>query len=300
MTTIGFGAILWDDIPEPDNLDKRSCARNIGGSVFNVLVHLHTLGHQSYMISAIGDDELGWKTFETIERLGIERDFIALVPEETCLIRVSFDSTNSPHYSSPDQVSWDNISLQADQLASLNSQTFDYLVFGTLEQRDPRSRSTLRHVLSHGSFRNIFVDLTLREFYSRELLEETMCSATIIKMNDSEAMEVNRLFGFGQTRPDRLIPLLAKTFSADIACITCGERGVWAGDVSTVIHRPAYCTKICDTVGCGDAFSAAFIHKHGKGSPLEECCDYGNRLAALIASKRSSIPDWEPNELEGI
>lgn len=298
MKSIGFGAILWDDIASDEKKQgSEPCARNIGGSVFNVLVHLGKFGHESYMISALGDDALGARTFDEIERMGVRRDFIAVVPEETCLVKVTFDAEGFPRYSAPKVSSWDDIVLSEAQFASLRGQRFDYLVHGTLEQRDPRSRGTLQRALREGSFRNVFVDLTLRHDYSRELLEDTMRRATILKMNDDEAMEVNRLFRFGETRVEMLVKRMASEFGNRIACITVGERGAYVGDSTFVERSPAYRTNVCDTVGCGDAFSAAFLARHSQGAPLTECCDFGNRFAALIASKRSSCPDYDLSEI---
>jgi fructokinase len=299
MKSIGFGAILWDDIAAdrtPGGDD--SCAQNIGGSVFNVLVHLREFGHEAYMISALGDDALGARTFDTIDGMGIRREYIAVVPEETCLIKVTFDQAGLPHYSAPEVASWDDIVLSEEQFASLRGQDFDYLVYGTLEQRDPRSRATLQRVLREGSFRNIYVDLTLRKYYTKEQLEETMRRATILKMNEEEAMEINRLFAFGETRVEMLVRRMAREFGNRIACVTVGERGAYIGDSTFAERTPAYKTNVCDTVGCGDAFSAAFIIKHSQGAPLTECCDFGNRFAALIASKRSSCPDYDMSEVE--
>jgi fructokinase len=299
VESVGFGAILWDDIPAIDDGDNGlSCAQNIGGSVFNVLVHLREFGHEAYMVSALGDDALGARTFDTIEKMGVRKDYIAVVPEETCLVKVTFDKAGSPHYSAPEVASWDNIALSEERFASLRQHTFDYLVYGTLEQRDPRSRATLRRVLAEGVFRNIYVDLTLRKFYTKELLEETMRRATILKMNDEEAMEVNRLFGFNESGLEMLVKRMAREFGNQIACITAGEKGAYVGDSTFAERSPAYKTTVCDTVGCGDAFSAAFLAKHSQGAPLTECCDYGNRFAALIASKRSSCPDYDISEVE--
>jgi fructokinase len=301
MRSIGFGAILWDDIgADGTEGGNAPCAENIGGSVFNVLVHLREFGHEAYMISALGDDALGARTFETINNMGIRKDYISVVPEETCMVKVTFDQAGFPHYSAPEISSWDDIVLSEDQFASLRAQDFDYLIYGTLEQRDPRSRATLQRALREGTFRNIFVDLTLRKYYTKELLEDTMRRATILKMNDEEAMEVNRLFGFNETRMEMLTKRMAREFGNRIACITVGDKGAYIGDATIADRVPAYKTDVCDTVGCGDAFSAAFIIKHAQGAPLTECCDYGNRFAALIASKRSSCPDYDISEVDQI
>ena len=111
MKVLGFGAVLWDDIvdaeaPAPESVVGEA---NIGGAVFNVVVHLRRLGYAAYMLSAIGRDPLGERTWREVERLGIHRDFISTVDAPTCLIKVTFDRAGFPNYSSPDAVSWDQI-----------------------------------------------------------------------------------------------------------------------------------------------------------------------------------------------
>ena len=204
MKVLGFGAVLWDDIADPAAPPADSVAgeANIGGAVFNVVVHLQRLGYAAYMLSAIGRDPLGERTWRELDRLGIRRDFIASVAAPTCLIEVTFDSAGQPHYSSPDVVSWDRIEARANLVAEVDAVAFDVLVFGTLEQRSSASRATLRRVLEGARFEKVFLDLTLRgDFYDRDLLDYSMRRADIIKMNDDEARVVNELFGFGRRAP---------------------------------------------------------------------------------------------------
>ena len=301
MKVLGFGAVLWDDIVDPAALPTHSVSgeANIGGAVFNVVVHLQRLGYAAYMLSAIGRDPLGARTWRELDRLGIRRDFIGSVAAPTCLIEVTFDSAGQPHYSSPDVVSWDQIEAPANLVAEVDAQAFDVLVFGTLEQRSPTSRATLRSVLEGARCGQVFLDLTLRgDFYDRDLLDYSMRRADIIKMNDDEARVVNELFGFGRQDPRQLLPVIAREFDSELVCITLGADGTLAGGSSQLLHAPGYRVAVVDTVGCGDAFSAGLLYRLGAGASLAEACDFGNRMGALISAKRSSIPDYDLAELE--
>jgi fructokinase len=302
MKVLGFGAILWDDVGgETAAGGSVAGERNIGGAVFNVIVHLQKLGYEAYMLSAIGGDRLGEKTFQEVDRLKIHRDFIGAVSAPTCLIKVSFDRQGFPHYSSPSFVSWDQIELDERRLERIANLRFDCLVFGTLEQRSAVSRDTLHRLLEREAIGTVYIDLTLRgDFYSRELLDYCLRRANIAKMNDEEALAVSRLFGLGQEDPGKLLPLICREFDNDIVCITLGDRGALIGDRSTTVHRPAYKVRVQDTVGSGDAFSAGLLYKLGQGAPLEEACDFANKMGALISSKKSSIPDYGLAELDAL
>jgi fructokinase len=301
---LGFGAVLWDDIPDESQCpDANSVAgeKNIGGSVFNVVANLHKLGFEGYMLSAIGADTLGERTFQELTRLSIHSDFIKTVAEPTCLIKVKFDSGGIPHYSSPGLVSWDMIRVSGEQVEQIKGLKIDVFVFGTLEQRNPVSRTALQKVLADAHFDVVYLDLTLRgDFYSKELLDYSMRKSDIVKMNEEEALVVNELFDFHQRDLSGLMRLIAKEFDNDIVCITLGRRGALIGDRSTTIRKPAYKITVKDTVGSGDAFSAGLLYMLSRKASLDDACDFGNRMGALISSKKSSIPEYGMSELDDI
>jgi len=303
MKVLGFGAILWDNIKEDSgtiNSNSVVGEKNIGGSVFNVIVHLKKLGYGAYMLSAVGDDKLGKKTFEEIDRLGIHKDFIGTSEAPTCLVEVSFDKEGSPHYSCPDIVSWDQIK-EKNKAEKINDLNFDLFVFGTLEQRNIISRNTLHNILENVHFKNVYTDLTLRGgFYDKNILGYSMRKANIVKMNDDEAFVVNKLFEFKQTDVQKLIRIIAREFNCDIVCITSGSRGAYIGDRSTTVYKPAYKITVKDTVGSGDAFSAGLLYMLDNGASIGEACNFGNKMGALISSKRSSIPDYDISEIGNI
>lgn len=301
MKVLGFGAVLWDDIVDPaaPATDSVAGEANIGGAVFNVVAHLQRLGYTGYMLSAIGNDALGERTWRELDRLGIRRDFIGSVAEPTCLIEVTFDRAGQPGYRIPGLVSWDRIEAPANLAAEVDALAFDVLVFGTLEQRSGTSRATLRSVLEGARFGQVFLDLTLRGgCYDRDLLDYSMRRADIIKMNDHEARVVNELFGFGQQDLRQLLPVIAREFGSELVCITLGAAGALAGGRAEVIHAPGYRVAVLDTVGCGDAFSAGLLHRLGAGASLADACDFANRMGALISTRRSSIPDYDLAEMD--
>jgi fructokinase len=117
-------------------------------------------------------------------------------------------------------------------------------------------------------------------------------------MNEEEALEVNRLFGFRQSDLRRLLPAIAREFNSEIVCITLGDRGAFIGDRSTIVYKPAYEVEVKDTVGSGDAFSAGLLYMLGLNASLDEACDFANKMGALISEKTSSIPDYDIAELD--
>ena len=67
MTTpkriVGLGEVLWDLYPD---------GKYLGGAPANVAVHVHRLGIQSMVVSAVGQDRLGEEIVKTLEKEGMD------------------------------------------------------------------------------------------------------------------------------------------------------------------------------------------------------------------------------------
>ena len=50
MRIVSIGEILWDVIGQ---------AEHLGGAPLNFAAHAHKLGHEVFLVSAVGDDERG-------------------------------------------------------------------------------------------------------------------------------------------------------------------------------------------------------------------------------------------------
>ncbi len=57
-----------------------------------------------------------------------------------------------------------------------------------------------------------------------------------------------------------------------------------------IIQVPGYEVAVVDTIGSGDNFAAAFLHKRLQGKSLEDCCRFGNQIGALTATRLGGMP----------
>lgn len=295
MKILGFGAVLWDDIADDP---KTQGAQNIGGSVFNVMVHAKRLGNEASMLTAIGDDPLGDRTVQTMKELSIGTELVKIVSEPTCLVRVTFDENKQPSYSCDDRVSWDFITVNQSDIDIINNNRYDYFCFGTLEQRNTVSRNALIQVLEKCRFDKVYLDLTLRPpFYSKEIMVYSLKKCNIAKMNMEEAIVTNSMLEVKAASVGDFMASLRQLYSIDMVIVTDGEDGAYFSNRETCGHCPGYTVDLVDPVGAGDAFSAGLLHKLKKGYPLEQACDFACRMGAMICSKKSSIPDYSNDEV---
>lgn len=290
MKALGFGAIVWDDIPPGINL---------GGAVLNVLGHLCKLGGTAEMISALGTDALGDQTIDAVQKTGVGLRWTHRVSAPTCLVNVRFDEDNQPSYHMDDDVSWDHIEIVDGDLEAIRAERFDVFCFGTIEQRSARSRKTLRALLATGKMGRVFCDVNLRPpFYSKEVIDYSLQQADIAKINLDEAVEICEMFDLPSADTEELARCLRERFAIDQLLVTDGSRGAYYANNGDFGHCSAYRVTVSDTVGAGDAFSAGLLHFLLNGDSLASACDFACHLGALIASKPSSLPEYDLEELE--
>lgn len=298
MKVLGFGAVLWDDICDDPSAKG---AQNIGGAVFNVMFHLKKLGHMASILTAVGNDPLGDMTVRTMEALGISAQFAKRVPEPTCLVKVTFNSDKQPTYSCDENVSWDFITADRQDIEMINKNKYDILCFGTIEQRHRVSRETLREVLEKCRFNTVYLDLTLRSpFYSKEVVGYSLKNCTIAKMNMEEAAVTDKMFSIGAISVKEFMVSMQQLFSIEKVVITDGDNGAYFTADEGCGHVGGYHADMIDPVGAGDAFSAGLLHKLDEGFSLEDACDFACRMGAMICSKKSSTADYTMEEINNL
>ena len=64
------------------------------------------------------------------------------------------------------------------------------------------------------------------------------------------------------------------------------------------VVAPGYPCRVGDTVGSGDAFTAAMAIKYTAGRPLAEAADFANLVGAYVASRSGAAPRYTPADLE--
>lgn len=304
MKALGFGAIVWDDIAQctpsagAGPLQGTGREENLGGAILNTMVHLWKLGCETHMLSALGNDELGRKTLAAVDQTGVSCDLLRTVDTPTCLVRVEFGADGEPSYIIDDNVSWDYIAVDEADIDLINSQRFDCFCFGSIEQRSPVSRTGLRMLLEQGRFSTVFCDINLRTpFYSQEVVEYSLQKSDIVKMNMEEATVIGEMFNFKASDVTELMARFRALFGIDGICITCGPDGVHYACRQESGFAPAYRVEVCDTVGAGDAFCAGLLYSLSNAVSFGQACEFGSRMGALIASRKSSICDWHVSEL---
>ena len=126
--------------------------------------------------------------------------------------------------------------------------------------------------------------------------------ASILKLNETEAKTLFDLTRTGDAAfsLEEFCRMWALTYGVDVICVTLGPVGCMVYDRGAIYKVPGYEVAVCDTVGSGDAFAAAFLHGYDRGWPMLQTARFANALGALVASRARATPDWTINEVRTV
>ena len=283
---IGIGEILWDLLPG---------GKQLGGAPANFAYHASALGGRGIPVSRVGDDALGREILDRVEKLGLERRFIGVDPEHaTGTVEVRLDARGVPQYVIHENAAWDFLAGEPP-LIELAGQA-DAVCFGSLAQRSPVSRATIRRFL--GSTRpqalRIF-DINLRQkYFTRELIDELLGVSNVVKLNDQELPVVAEVLGLPRLEDDAIGGLMSR-YPLRLIAFTRGGAGstLYAAD-GTVSSHYGFPVEVADTVGAGDAFTAALALGLIAGRSLDEINAHANAVASYVCSQAGATPVMPP------
>ena len=281
QVVVGIGELLWDVFPE---------GKRLGGAPVNFACHCSQLGAVAYPVSCVGQDPAGEEIRAAVEKLGVDPRYIAVDAEHpTGTVQVTLDAHAKPSYEICEGVAWDVIRL-TPALESLARGTAA-ACFGSLCQRNAVSRATI-HAFLESMPADAFTifDVNLRQsFYSKEILEASLVHANVLKLSDEELPVLAGMFDLPGTVEDQL-KALAGRFQLRLVAYTRGAQGsllIGTGDVS---DHPGHPCEAIDSVGAGDAFTAALCVGLRKGSSLPSINAHANRVAAYVCSHEGAVP----------
>jgi fructokinase len=295
---LGLGELLWDVLPDGPRL---------GGAPANFTVMAARLGSHAVLLSRIGRDDLGRMALERLRPMPADTSFIETDhAHETGRVTVYFEA-GQPHYTIHHPAAWDFLEL-TDEWMRL-AERADALCFGSLAQRSQESRQTIQTMAAQASSRCIRVfDVNLRTpFYSGEVIQESLELASVVKMNDAEVPRVLGLLGlpagdaemwssdeFSQERrtyeQQSAERVLNEFPTLEMVAITRGGHGSLLVRRDEWHEHPGYPVKVADTIGAGDAFTAALTHYLLRGAGLATLNEAGNRWGGWVASQAGAMP----------
>lgn len=293
MRLISIGEILWDVIGGQEHL---------GGALLNLSVHATRLGHEVSLVSAVGADERGDRALEAMSGLGLSIDCVQRSNEwPTGIVTVTVAGDGQPEFEIHRPAAYDSMKLDRAALELLAGRDPDWVCFGTLLSMYPRGRGALFEAMDALPRVRRFYDVNLRpKSFTSELVLELLDRATVVKLNQDEVHALDGMFDTGSRTLEEFCRDHAARFAWEAMCVTRGESGCVILVRDQYVEVPGYRVQVADTVGAGDAFSAAFLHGLNAGWPAAEIGDFANRLGAVVASRPGAAAPWSLDQIQAL
>ncbi len=281
LSVVGIGEVLWDLLPS---------GAQLGGAPANFAWHAHALEARSQIISRVGDDQRGNEIRRRLVQMGLADKFVQTDfahPTGTVSVEVSTDG--APEYVIHEGVAWDHIAVTTEALDLLRAA--DAVCFGSLAQRERVSRESIQTLVSAARAEawRIF-DINLRQHYfSREVIETSLKLANVLKLNDAELPIVSKLFGAAGNVKSQ-IEFFAQRFDLRVVALTRGGGGSLLFQEGRWSDHGAVTVAVKDTIGAGDAFTAALCLGLLRGLDLDRINAMANQIAGFVCGDAGATP----------
>ena len=287
---VGLGEALWDCLPD---------GKKLGGAPANFAYHTGQFGLNTLAVSALGEDPLGTETLEELKSKGINY-LMPLVDYPTGSVQVELDDAGVPTYDIKEGVAWDNIpfTTELEEVAKNCS----CVCFGSLAQRSSVSRQTIQKFIeaTPESCLKIF-DINLRQnFYTKDIICNSLKQANILKINDEELVTIGRLFGYPGLDIENKCWLLLGKYNLDMLVLTCGVNGSYVFAPNLLSFRETPKVEVADTVGAGDSFTGTFAAAILNGIAIPEAHQLAVEASAFVCTQHGAMPKFPKDLIDKI
>ena len=286
---VGLGAALWDVLPE---------GMKLGGAPANFAVHAGQFGLNSIAVSALGEDKLADETIEQLEQKKLQY-CMPRVPYPTGTVQVTLDDEGIPTYDIKENVAWDNIPFN-DEVKAIAENT-RAVCWGSLAQRNVVSRESIYKFLDSTpkDCMKIF-DINLRQnFYTKEVICESMKRCNVLKINVEELVLIGRMFGYPGLDIENKCWLILGKYNLDMLVLTCGVNGSYVFTPGSMSFQPTPKVEVADTVGAGDSFTGTFCASILAGMTVTDAHKRAVHVSAYVCTQNGAMPIL-PEEVKNV
>jgi len=291
LTIVGLGEAVFDIFPDKEVL---------GGTSLNVAVQAHQLlcplGGHGVLYSRIGNDDLGERLQEEFRVRDLPLDFIQVdMNKPTGQVLVSIKE-GAPSYEIVVDTAWDLLQF-TDHEREL-ARACNAVSFGSMSQRHATAHAATQAFLAEATDALKIFDVNLRmDLFTAKILDEGCLVANLMKLNDEELPTVAELLEIDEGDAQSRTEDIREKYDLDAVIFTRGEQGTaaatregWLEGASASF--PAALNS--DTVGAGDACTAALLTARLLDLDWQAALNLANRHAAYVASQPSATPALPP------
>ena len=277
------GELLWDSLP---------AGLFLGGAPFNVACHLSASGVPTAIVTCVGKDRLGDEAVRRAGAYGVATDLVQVHPTlPTGFVRATLDDAGEARYEILGPSAWD--AIEATDALVRRAAAARAIVYGSLAQRDARTRATLERLWRSRALK-VF-DINLRPPHEdRDVVSRSLQRADVVKVSRGE---LRRLAGWYELPREEqgAAGALARRFACDVVCVTRGREGAALWRRGEWTEHPGFPVEVRDTVGAGDAFLSVLLTGLLADTDSPTILKNANLIGAYVSTQSGAVPSDQPS-----
>ncbi|MEU6555499.1 carbohydrate kinase [Streptomyces sp. NPDC046915] len=300
-----LGECVADAFAEPASASNELALRVLpGGGPANTAVALARLGTPARFLARLSGDVFGRLFRSHLEASGVDLSDAVAATEPSTLAVAELDAQGQAAFSFHAQNTADWQWTPAE-LAGVDLSTTVCVHTGSLALvREPGGAVVEEFLAAASSRATISIDpnvrpLLVRPEVYRARLAHWCALADVLRLSEDDLELL-----LPGTPPERACDIWHAA-GARLVVITRGADGVLASLDGERVRVPAVETRVVDTVGAGDSFTAGLLHHLGTRGHLggrltgleldevAEACAFATRVAALTCSVAGPNPPWQ-------
>lgn len=296
-----IGEILVDFTPVVTGGRTGGFRMHAGGSPYNVAVALGRLGVQVEFAGKASLDFFGRFLLEHLRQEGVGMRFLSRSPAPSTLAFVALER-GEPSYVFYGQGAADTLLEPSDLPAEIA--TSAVLHFGSISLLRGSTAATIAGLVARLQQRTLLsFDPNIRPALIddaaayRQTLAQMFRAADIVKMSATDAR------WFAPDRPHQVVASEVQALGPALVVVTQGAHGAYARTATATVQVPAPVVRVVDTVGAGDAFSAALLValanqdalsrvaiEHLHANDLQMAIQFAAAAAAITCTREGADP----------
>ncbi|MFH9548534.1 carbohydrate kinase [Streptomyces sp. NPDC017435] len=300
-----LGECVADAFAEPANASNELALRVLpGGGPANTAVALARLGTPARFLARLSGDVFGRLFRAHLEASGVDLSDAVAAAEPSTLAVAELDATGQAAFSfhAQNTADWQ---WTADELAGVDLSAAACVHTGSLALVSEPGGAVVEDFLAVAARRTtVSIDpnvrpLLVRPEVYRARLARWCALADILRLSEDDLALL-----LPGTPPEQACDIWHAA-GVRLVVITLGADGALASLDGERVRLPAVATRVVDTVGAGDSFTAGLLHHLGArgllggrltGLGLDEvaqACRFAVRVAALTCSVAGPNPPWQ-------
>ena len=281
---VAMGDGLWDLFPD---------GPRFGGATANYACHASIHGAEVFMVSGVGKDERGQALLQVYRKHGVNTGLVQeLEGYPTGIVTVELTESGLPTFTIGENAAWDHW-LWNEEIER-KVETADAVYFGTLGQRGESAKKGIHNALDIAKRKNIsrILDINLRSpFFDYSLIRESVSKCSVLKLSDEELMEVSDACEVStELSHENILMELRKKYALELVVMTRGAKGALLVAEGKVFSQEGFPTKVVDTVGAGDAFTASMTLGFLRGKEYQNILKEACKVASGVCSHAGAVP----------